>query len=111
MGEDGFFKRELNRIMRKYKDKDWINKIQDLRGKPFMIDPRNGQMRTGFSSEEVDVTLYDGLYNEIDRVLAIAKQRAENLMTDRDAIRRTRIDFDVNKARQLQGKLPLLKNK
>ena len=111
MGEDKYFRDELRRIMKKAEDRGWIRSMKSFRGKPFIKDPETGAIRTGYDSNEIPVTEYDNLYNEIDRALNVAKMRAEGLMINRDEIQARREEADRKKSLVRRGQLPILRNK
>ncbi len=96
MGEMKFFKQEINRIVKTAEARNTINELKALR-------------RSGVTSEELDI----GLYDQIHMMLRDAQKQAEELAFNnlkpgiRDAIEQRILLKQMNDSRAMAGKAPI----
>jgi len=87
MGQQGYFKRELSRIMQGYDAQVWRDSIKTERGAGSRIDPNQ----------------WMNLYRQIDVALDRAKRMAEVQLSNRDEVMRRQYEQGLDKAYQQRG--------
>jgi hypothetical protein len=87
MGQQGYFKRELQRIMHDTNAKTWRESIKTERGNGSRIDPNQ----------------WMNLYRQIDVALDRAKRLAEVQLSNRDEVMRRQYEQGLDKAYQQRG--------
>jgi len=87
MGQQGYFKRELQRIMQDTNAKTWRESIKTERGNGSRIDPNQ----------------WMNLYRQIDVALDRAKRLAEVQLSNRDEVMRRQYEQGLDKAYQQRG--------
>tara|TARA_R100001163_G_scaffold4286_1_gene5745 strand:- start:1864 stop:5832 length:3969 start_codon:yes stop_codon:yes gene_type:complete len=90
MGQQGYFKQELQRIMQTTDAKKWRESIKRHRA----------------DGSKIDEQLYANLYYEIERALRAAKSRAELDLSNRQEIIERRYQISVNEFDQRRGLPP-----
>jgi hypothetical protein len=97
MGKQGYFKSEIQRIMKSTNAQQWRDSIKAARGSGSQVDPRNWQ----------------NLYRDLDVNLDRAKRLAEVQLSNRDDVMRRQYQQGVDAEMQKRGvaSLPILENK
>jgi hypothetical protein len=99
MGKQGYFKKQLQEIMKSTDAKTWRESIKTARGNGSQIDP----------------TLWQNLYRRINVALDQSKRLAEVQLSNRDDVLRRQYQDQYGAALQQRGQAPaptyLLENK
>lgn len=96
IGKQGFFRRELNRIMSTTEAKAWRESIRTARGNGSQVDP----------------DMWQNTYKQINVALDQAKRLAEGQLSNRDDIMRRQYQQQYSGEMQRRGvALPILENK
>jgi len=90
MGQQGYFKKEIQRIMKSKPAKEWRKAL-------------NQQRQSG---RPVKAELWDDLYNDLDRSLRAAKRFAESQLSNYDEIRRRQFEVKAGNFQQRRGESP-----
>ena len=90
MGKEGYFRREIQRIMRSVDGKKFRAAIQEMRESGNLIDERE----------------FANVYYEIDMAMKEAKRRAEDQLSNAAEIRKLRYQDSVNETRVRRGLPP-----
>jgi hypothetical protein len=90
MGQQGYFKGQIQRIMRSKPAKEWRKAL-------------NQQRQSG---RPVKAELWDNLYNELDRSLRAAKRMAEVELSNYQEVRRRQFETKAGNIQQQRGESP-----
>jgi len=90
MGQQGYFKSQIQRIMKSKPAKEWRKAL-------------NQQRQSG---RPVKSELWDNLYNELDRALRNAKKLAERELSNYQEIRRRQFEAKAGNIQQRRGESP-----
>ena len=90
IGQQGYFKKEIQRIMKSKPAKEWREAIN--------------QQRT--SGRPVKSELWDNLYNELDIYLRAAKRMAEVELSNYQEVRRRQFETKTGEIQQRRGETP-----
>ena len=90
IGQQGYFKKEIQRIMKSKPAKEWRKALHQQRQ----------------SGRPVKAELWDDLYNDLDRSLRAAKRFAESQLSNYDEIRRRQFEVKSGNFQQRRGESP-----